>query len=251
MDSEIEQNDTHPNGDEVTGGAKSTMAVKIRVTDIEWLQNEAGEGESRAAALSRLRDELLTRRDEQVALKAAVAEYSSMISQLESDIEDLHSQSQTTTLTSPAGQSTFSDFGGDAIRETMDAVKDVCDDETVCIKTALHMIDTKADVMGKQLDRDHTRDEKEKDRDHAREEKEKDRKLKQDLETSRADHQKNLAMIKRGIVREEDLEGVVFLGSTERKTAGERLADMKNRAHHAADAEGDDFVEGEEFVEDE
>lgn len=259
MDSETEQNDTHPNGDEVTGGAKSTRAVKMRVTDIDWLNDESIGDESPAATLSRLRNELLTSREQEIVLEAAIKEYGTMISQLNSDLEDLRSGSRTTALTSP-GQSSFSDFGGDAVKDTMEKIGDICDDETVCVKTALHLIDTQADVMGKQLDRDHSREEKEKDRDHARDEKTKDRELKRDLEVSKADHQKNLALIKRGIVRDEDLENVTFLGSMEkRKTAGERLADMKNRAHHAAAADDDDFadpgdehfVEGEEGLDDE
>jgi len=246
MDRETEQNDTHPNGDEVTDNVKATRAVKMRVTDINWLNDEGVEGESPAATLSRLRDELLTAREQEIVLEAAIEEYGTMISQLNSDLEDLRSGSST-ALTSP-GQSSLGDFGSDAIKDAMDTIGDVCDDETVCVKTALHLIDKKADVMGKQLDRDHSSEEKEKDRDHARDEKEKDRKLKQDLEKSKADHQTNLALIKRGIVRDEDLENVTFLGSMEkRKTPGERLAEKKKRAYHAADGEEDDFGDpGEE-----
>jgi len=237
MDTEIEQKDIHPNGDEVTDSVKSTKAIKMRVTDIEWLQEEATDGESPAATLSRLRDELLAARDNEIVLEAAVKEYGTMISQLNSDLETLRSGSST-ALTSPASQSSFSDFGGGAIKETMDAVRDVCDDETVCVKTALHMIDTKAAVMNRQLDRDHTTDQKQLDR----EDKEKDRKLKIDLAEKRAQHEKEMAMIKKGVIKDADLEGVTFLGSMKkRKTAGERLADMKNRAHHAANGEEDDF----------
>ncbi len=157
-----------------------------------------------------------------------------------------------------SGQTAIGDFGGEMVKDAMDVIKDVCDDETVCVKTALHLIDKKADVIGRQLDREHSREEKGKDRDHTRDEKEKDRKLKQDLETSRAEHQKNIALIKKGIVRKEDLEGVVFLGSMDRgKTAGERLAERKERAYHAANADDDDDFDdpegeypGEEEVDD-
>jgi len=247
----MENEQTQQSANAVT---KETKTTRLNVTDIEWLQDEAGEGESPAATLSRLRDELLSSREQGIVLEAAIKEYGTMISQLNSDLETLRSGSLTTALT-PAGQSSFSDFGGGAIKDVMDEIKDVCDDETVCVKTALHMLDMKADVVVKQLDRDHSREEKEKDRDHSSGEKAKDRELKRDLETSRAEHQKNLALIRRGIVRDEDLEDVTFLNSMEkRKTAGERLADMKNRAHHAANAEDDDFddpgdkgiVEGEE-----
>ncbi len=155
-----------------------------------------------------------------------------------------------TVLAAP-GQTSIGDFGGGAVKDTMDALADVCDDETVCVKTALHLIDKKADIVGRQLDRDHSSGEKLKDRDHVKDEKEKDRKLKMDLETSRAEHQKNLALIKKGIVKEEDLEGVVFLGSMEkRKTPGEVLAEKKRQAYHAAntDEDGGDF-DGE-FIDD-
>lgn len=224
---------------------KATRTTRLNVVDIEWLQEEADDGESPAATLGRLRQELLNHRDNQATYKHAIDEYATLISQLETDLEDLRSGSST-ALTSPAGQQTLGEFGGSAIKETMDAVKDVCDDETVCVKTAVHLVDTKAAMVSKQLDRDHSAEQKQLDREHSRDEKGKDRQLKQDLETSRAEHQKKLALIKRGIVDESDLEGVVFLGSMEkRKTAGERLADMKNRAHHAANADEDDFVDPE------
>ena len=233
--------DNEPTQQAVNAVTKETKTTRLNVTDIEWLQDEAGDGESPAATLSRLRDELLTSREQEIVLEAAIKEYGTMISQLNSDLETLRSGHHTTALT-PAGQSSFSDFGGGAIKDVMDEIKDVCDDEIVCAKTALHMIDTKADIVSRQLDRDHSREEKAKDRDHVSEEKAKDRQLKQDIETSRIDHQKDLALIKKGIVKESDLEAVVFLGSMEkRKTAGERLAEKKNRAYHAANTEEDDF----------
>lgn len=221
---------------------KTTKATRLNVTDIEWLQEEAEGSESPAAVLSRLRDELLTAREQEIVLEAAVKEYGTMISQLNSDLKDLRSGSST-ALTSPAGQSTFGDFGGGAIKDTMDTIKDVCDDETVCAKTALHMLDTKAAMVSKQLDRDHSTDQKQLDR----EDKEKDRQLKLDLAEKKAQHERDMALIKKGVVKDEDLEGVTFLSSMEkRKTAGERLADRKKRAYHAAAGEEDDFGEGED-----
>jgi len=238
MSEETNQNGTDPNNDAVTDDAKvTTRAVKMRVTDIEWLQEESIDDESPAATLSRLHDELLTAREQEIVLVAAVKEYGTMISQLNSDLETLRSGSST-ALTSPAGQSSFSDFSGGAIKETMDAVKDVCDDETVCIKTAVHMLDTKAAMVSKQLDRDHSADQKQLDR----EDKEKDRKLKLDLAEKKAQHERDMALIKKGVVKDADLEGVTFLGSMEkRKTAGERLAEKKKHAYHAANGEEDGF----------
>jgi len=216
---------------------------ELNVTDIEWLQNEADVGESPAAALSRLREEIISLRARCVGYEEEVLAVRAVNDVLQDGIDKFGKLGSRTALAAP-GQTVIGDFGGDAIKDTMETVKDVCDDETVCGKTALHLIDTQADVMGKQLDRDHASDEKQLDRDHARDEKEKDRKLKQDLETSKIDHQKNLALIKKGIVRDGDLEGVTFLGSMEkRKTPGERLADMKNRAYHAANGEEGDFCD--------
>ena len=42
---------------------KSTKAVKLRVTDIVWLNEEGDKGESPAATLSRLREELIAFRE--------------------------------------------------------------------------------------------------------------------------------------------------------------------------------------------
>lgn len=243
MEEQIEPNDTHQN-DEVTRGVKSTRTIKLRVTDIEWLQNEAGEGESPAAVLTRLREEFVSFRARCSGYEAEVMSLRAENGVLQEGIENFGRLGSRTALIAP-GQTVIGDFDGAAVRDTMDAVKAACDDDDVaCVKTALHLIDKKADVLDKHLDREHSRTEKEKDRDHARDEKEKDRRLKQDLEASRADHQKNLALIKKGIVRDGDLEGVTFLGSMEkRKTPGEQLAERKKRAYHAENTDDDDFGE--------
>ena len=212
------------NGDAVTGGVRSTKAVKLRVTDIDWLQDEAGEDESPAAVLTRLRGELLMARKHLIEFAATIKEDLK-------ELDDLRSGSQITAIDSP-GQTGLGDFGGEVIRDTMDSIKDVCDDETVCVKTALHLIDKKSDIVEKQLDRDHVLSEKEK-----------DRKFKADLEASKAEHQRKLALIKKGVVDRSDLEDVVFLGSVDRgKTAGERLAYRKKQTYDAASgADDEDF----------
>ncbi|MEA3338599.1 MAG: hypothetical protein U9R15_01405 [Chloroflexota bacterium] len=220
----------------VNAVTKETKTTRLNVADIEWLQNAAGDGESPAAALSRLHEELISLRARCCGYEAEVMSLRAENDVLQEGVDRLGSSRSIVPE-----QTVISDFGGEVVKDTMDAIKDVCDDEAVCVKTALHMIDTKADVMNKQLDRDHSRTEKAKDRDHLSEEKAKDRQLKQDLEASRVEHQKNLALIKKGVVKEADLEDVVFLGSMEkRKTAGERLAEMKRRAYHAADGDDDD-----------
>jgi len=212
---------------------KATKTTRLNVTDIEWLQEEAVGSESPAAVLSRLHDELLTSRDQEIVLNAAIKEYGAMVSQLNSDLENLRLGSPT-AVTAPASQQTLGEFGGGAIKETIDTIKDFCDDETVCVKTALHLIDKKADMVDKSLDRVHSENQKQLDR----EDKDKDRQLKIDLAAKRAQHEVDMAMIKKGIVQEKDLEGTIFLGSTEkRRTAGEMLAERKKAAYHAADGD--------------
>ena len=239
-------------------GTEQDTVTKVRknITVSEELYDEFSslkeDGESQPELLKRI----ISACGENVTLRADNARMVSDIKTMVSDAEDINEQLEdlksqledlrsgsSTALTSPAGQSTFGDFGGGAIKETMDAVKDVCDDEVACVKTAVHLVDTKAAMVSKQLDRDHSADQKQLDR----EDKEKDRKLKLDLAEKKAQHEKDMMMIKKGIIKDEDLDGVTFLGSMEkRKTAGERLADRKKRAYHAAAGEEDDFGEGED-----
>ena len=222
---------------------KETKTTRLNVTDIEWLQDSAVGGESPAATLTRLHEELVSLRVKRDTNESEIAMMRAENDVLQDGIDKFGKMGSRTAIAAP-GQMSIGDFGGEAVKDAMGAIKDVCDDEVACVKTALHLLDKKADVVGKQLDREHSRNEKEKDREHVMAEKEKDRKLKQDLETSRAEHQKNLALIKKGIVRDEDLEGVTFLGSMEkRKTPGERLAEQKTRAYHAANNEDDDDFE--------
>ena len=215
---------------------KVTKTTRLNVADIEWLQEEAVDGESTAAVLSRLREELCNLRAFATEATEDMQCNLQQLTELQADLEDLRSGSSTAVTTTD--QSSFSDFGSGAIKETMDVVKDVCDDETVCVKTAVHLVDTQAAMVSKQLDRDHSADQKQLDR----EDKEKDRQLKLELAEKKAQHERDMMLIKKGVVKDEDLEGVTFLGSMEkRKTAGERLADRKNRAYHAAAGEEDDF----------
>ena len=241
-------------------GTEQDTVTKVRknITVSEELYDEFSslkeDGESQPDLLKRM----ISACEENVTLRADNARMVSDIKTMVNDAEDINEQLEdlrsgpSTAITPTEGQSTFGDFGGGAIKETMDAVKDVCDDETVCIKTAVHLVDTKAAMVSKQLDRDHSTDQKQLDR----EDKEKDRQLKLELAEKKAQHEKDMALIKKGVVKDGDLEGVTFLGSMEkRKTAGERLAEKKKRAYHAAAGEEDDFgdpgdggfVEGEEL----
>ncbi len=242
------------NQTEDRNGAETSTKVRKNITVPEELYMEfmslGRDGESQPTILRSLLRMHKESHEELVSLRVKCDNYETAVTMLSAEndvlqegIENFGKLRSQSAFTTP-GQTSIGDFGGAAVKETMDAISDVCDDEVACVKTALHLIDKKAEVMEKQLDRDHSRTEKEKDRDHTRDEKDKDCKLKQDLELSRAEHQRKLALIKKGIVDESDLEGVVFLGSMEkRKTPGEQLADRKKRAYHAANNEGDDDFE--------
>ena len=230
---------------------KATKTTRLNVADIEWLQEEAVDGESTAAVLSRLREELCNLRAFATEATEDMQCNLQQLTELQADLETLRTlRSGSSTAVTTTDQSSFSDFGSGAIKETMDVVKDVCDDETVCVKTAVHLVDTQAAMVSKQLDRDHSADQKQLDREDKqldREDKEKDRQLKLELAEKKAQHERDMMLIKKGVVKDEDLEGVTFLGSMEkRKTAGERLADRKNRAYHAAAGEEDDFGDPED-----
>ena len=214
-----------------------TSVVKLRTSDIEWLMERGNDGESPAAVLSRLRSEHITLQKERGASMGkdiVIEELEHRITGLEADIEKLIDATPTTALTSPSEQSQL-DFGGDVLKDTMDAVKDACADEESCVKTALHLIDTKANLVNSQNSRDHDRDERDK-----------DRKLKQDLAGSKAKHEKDLALIKKGIVHEADLEGVVFLGEHRHKSAKAAIEEQKEQARRESDADKEwDAPEGD------
>jgi len=220
----------------------ATKTVKIQVSDINWLNDEKICDESTAATLSRIHqeiDELRYERNkhfEVVALKdSQIDDLKDRIMALESEIETLRSGSST-TLTPVDNQTSLGDFGSAALKDTIDAIKDVCDDESVCIKAALKIVDTKSDLINKQLNRDHVSEEKAKDR----EEREKDRRLKAEIERDRMRHQRELALIRKGIVSKDDLEDAVFLGSMHTKSAKEIIEEKKRRAY-AESEEYDDL----------
>ena len=241
--------DSHRAENAVTDNQRAaTKTVKLLVPDINWLNDEKLGGESLAVTLNRLHGELNQLRDERnkyydvMALKdSQLEDLKDQIMALESEIEDLNSG--TSTALTSTDQTSLGDFGGATLKDTMDAIKDVCDDETVCIKAALKMVDTKSELINKQLNRDHVSAEKAKDR----EEREKDRRLKEaekakdrELERERRQHQKELVMIRKGILKKEDLEDVVFLGSIQTKSAKERLEERKRQAYAASASEEDD-----------
>lgn len=128
------------------------------------------------------------------------------IAKLGEEIEDLRSGAGTAIV---PGQQTFS------IKDAMDSLKDVCDDDAVCIKFAAKIVEAQAAAVNRHLDREHNAEQKRLDREQKRldrEEKEKDRAFKKELAESRAGHDKDMTMIKKGMIRKEDLEDIVFLG---------------------------------------
>lgn len=211
-------------------GKYATLQPRIAdlVTSNEHLQTIVDE----------LEDDLAS---EQEASATEIEALKHRITGLEVDIEKLIDATPTTALTTPSEQSQL-DLGGDVLKDTIDAVKGACGDEESCVKTALHLIDTKASMVNSQSSRDHDARQKDLDRD----ERDKDRKLKQDLADGKAKHEKDLAMIKKGIVHEADLEGVIFLGEHRHKSAKAAIEDRKKQARRASDDDEEwDALEGD------
>ena len=121
------------------------------------------------------------------------------IAKRDEEFEDLRSGASTAII---PGQQSFT------IKDAINSLKDVCDDDAVCIKFASKMVETQAAAMNSHLAREHDAEQKRLDR----AEKEKDRALKKELAESRAEHDKDLTMIKKGMIKESDLEDIVFLG---------------------------------------
>ncbi len=208
---------------DTTSEAKKTAVKRLNVADIEWLESEAIDDENIAATLSRLLEELIS----------------------------IRSKPTTAAVTVSSGQSSFVDFDGTALKDTMALVTDACDDELTCVKTAVHMIDKRADLMDKQLDRDHSESQKRLDRD-ADEKKHNDlleiKKMELELKEKRLKHEKELLLIKKGMVPEDLIEGMVFMGeATPKKTAHQILAEQKKHAYHSSNADGDDEWGADEF----
>jgi hypothetical protein len=109
------------------------------------------------------------------------AEIVGNVEALKEELEDLHSGSTTAVI---PGQTTFS------LKDAIASLKDVCDDDAVCIKFAAKVVEEQAKAMSKHLDREHSAEQKRLDR----EDKDKDRALKKDLAESRAEHDKDIRL---------------------------------------------------------
>lgn len=113
--------------------------------------------------------------------------------------EDLRSGSSTAVI---PGQQSFS------IKDAVDSLRGICDDDAVCLKFAAKMVETQAAAANSHRAREHDAEQQRLDR----EEKEKDRALQKELAESRSMHDKDMTMIKKGMIKKEDLEDIVFLG---------------------------------------
>ena len=125
------------------------------------------------------------------------------IAKRDEEFEDLRSGASTAII---PGQQSFT------IKDAINSLKDVCDDDAVCIKFASKMVETQAAAMNSHLEREHRAEQQRLDREGAIEQKRLDRDFKKELAASRAEHDKDLTMIKKGMVKKQDLEDIVFLG---------------------------------------
>lgn len=148
------------------------------------------------------------------------------IAELEEEIEDLRSGAETEII---PGQQSFS------IKDAMGSLKDVCDDDAVRLKFAAKLLEEQSKATNSRLEREHNAEQKRLDR----ADKDKDRDLKEKLASSRAEHDKDMTMIKKGMVRKEDLEDIVFLGQKNASPA-DRLKNQKELAARQAAHEEDE-----------
>ena len=231
---------TGQSGEVVTDKKTATKTIRLNVADIEWLESEGIDEEKPAATLSRLREELRNLREERSVTDAKIV-----------TLMDQIPESQTAMVTR-SSNADLGDFSGAALRDTMDAVQDTCEDDVTCVKTALHILDKKADLVDKQLDRDHVDEQKRLDRDAAAKVHGDELELKKmdlDLKEKRLDHEKELLLIKKGVVPEKLLDGMVFLGEHKpKKTAHQILAERQKQAYQTANKDGDDEWSGDDFA---
>ena len=213
----------------VTNEKPDTKVIRVNATDIERIMAGGYDGEKPATVLHRLLDELDELRHVKSAHAAIKLEHAALVSniaELEEEIEDLRSGAETAII---PGQPSFS------IKDAIASLKDVCDDDTVRLKFAAKMLETQAAATNSHLAREHDAEQKRLDR----AEKEKDRDLKKELTVMKSEHDKDMTMIKKGMVREKDLEDIVFLGQKNTSPA-DRLKNQKELAARQAAHEEDE-----------
>ena len=206
-----------------TPRAESEAKVRKNITVTNELFDDFMElkksGETQGALLRRVIESMHAfdaLKSDHATLGTEIERLHEHIAKLDEEIEDLHSGAGTAIM---IGEKTF------PIKEAINSLKDVCDDDAVCIKFAAKMVEAQAASADSYLTREHDAEQKRLDR----EEKEKDRKLKKELAESRAMHDKDMTMIKKGMVRKEDLEDIVFLGQ-KRSTPQDRIRNAENLA---------------------
>jgi len=185
----------------VTNEKPDTKPIRLNVTDIDRITEMGYEGEKPALIVNRLLNE----------------------------IEELRSGAGTAGTAVVPGQQSFS------LKDAMNSLKDVCDDDSVRLKFASKMLETQAAAANSHLAREHDAEQKRLDR----AEKDKDRALKKELAESREVHDKDMTMIKKGMVKEKDLEDIVFLGQKNTSPA-DRIRNKQELAARQAAHEEDE-----------
>jgi len=180
----------------VTNEKLDTRVVRLNVTDIERIMARGYDDEKPATVLHRILDE----------------------------VDELRSGAGTAGTAVVSGQPSFS------LKDAMDSLKDVCDDDSVRLKFASKMLETQMAAANSHLAREHDAEQKRLDR----ADKDKDRDLKEKLAESRAEHDKDMTMIKKGMVRKEDLEDIVFLGQKNTSPADRIRSKQELAARQAA-----------------
>ncbi len=214
----------------VTSERPDTKVIRLNVTDIERIMASGYVDEKPAMIVHRLLEEVNELRQvksDHASDSRQIEVLCANITELEEELEDLRSGSPTAVV---PGQTTFS------LKDAIASLKDVCDDDAVCIKFAAKVVEEQAKAMSKHLDREHSAEQKRLDR----EEREKDRALKKDLAESRAVHDKDMTMIKKGMVKQSDLDNVVFLGQKS-TTPADRINNAKELAARQASHEEEEF----------
>ena len=212
----------------VTNEKSDTKVIRVNATDIERIMVGGYDGEKPAMVLHRLLDEvdeLRTGAVTQAEIEREMVALRREIAELEKGMDELRSGAETEII---PGQQSFS------LKDAMDSLKDVCDDEAVRLKFAAKLLEEQAKATNSRLEREHNAEQKRLDR----ADKDKDRDLKEKLASSRAEHDKDMTMIKKGMVRKDDLEDIVFLG--QKSKPADRLKNQKELAARQAAHEEDE-----------
>lgn len=201
----------------VTNEKPDTKVIRVTVPDLERIMLSGHKGEKPATVLHRLLGEM-------DALQTEVVEFRRNAT---------HSPS---TEIVP-GQQPFS------IKDAMESLRDVCDDDELRLKFAAKLLEEQARSTNSRLAREHDAEQKRLDREDKRldrEDKDKDRDLKEKLTAMKGTHDKEITMIKKGMINEDDLENIVFLGQKGTSPA-DRIKNKMELAARVAAHEEEEF----------